>query len=106
MPKADNVPATPKGESAVDIRKVNDAKCAMCHQQGNESRGGDFILSDLTGSLVVFSDSQLTAIEKHVNAGTMPKQTATARAAGVTPLTQIEKNAWIEEIRRRRPVKK
>lgn len=88
----------------VDLRVVAKQKCALCHEQGNESKGGDFVLTLKSGELVAMTDAQLADLQTHVIKGTMPKMTAVAKSSGIMPLTVDEAEAWIEESRRQRGI--
>lgn len=103
-PGREPVSPPPRAPGKVDLRQINQQKCSACHQQGNEAKGGDFVLSDASGSIVKLTDGQLADLQTHVVKGSMPKMNATSRAVGITPLTDDEAEAWIEEARRQRAV--
>lgn len=86
----------------VDLRVVAKQKCALCHEQGNESKGGDFVLTLKDGNIVKMTDAQLADLQDHVIRQTMPKMTAAAKSAGITPLTTEESEAYLDEAKRQR----
>jgi hypothetical protein len=89
-----------------DIRLVNQQKCAICHQRGNEAKGGRFILSEADGSIVRLNNEQLGELDEQLSTNAMPKINATSKAAKITPLTDEEYAAFRQEISRQRAINK
>ncbi len=108
--KAKPKPADPfEGEAQTalpDVRAINKAKCAMCHERGKQAAGGDFVLSEPDGSIVKLTDLQLLDLMIHCEKKTMPKLTQKSRAAGVKPLTDPEIASWLAEAARQRAINK
>jgi mono/diheme cytochrome c family protein len=98
MPPAVDAPASATGAGKLTLADVNKASCAACHQKGNESAGGDFVISDSAGVVRHFSDRELVSLTKHISRGTMPKQNARAKERGVLPLDDAAVEVWMEEI--------
>lgn len=96
-----------KADSKIpDVRLVNQQKCAICHQRGNESKGGRFILSEADGSIVRLNNEQLGELDEQLSTNAMPKINATSKAAKITPLTDEEYAAFRQEISRQRALNK
>lgn len=87
----------PKGN--LSFATVNAKACAMCHERGKESFGGDFILSETSGAMVKLTDAQAGAMSRVLLKGKMPKLNARAKEHGITgPLTAEEAQAILSEV--------
>lgn len=102
-PKTD----TPAKEPSIpDVKQVNQQKCAMCHQRGNEANGGSFILSEKDGSIARLNNEQLGELDEQLSTNKMPKLNAKSKAAGITELNDQEYASWRQEISRQRALNK
>lgn len=63
------------------------AKCAACHQRGNESKGGGFVLTEKDGSLLKLSYRSQAKMRQHVYNSTMPPRDNEYK---IPPLTDQE----------------
>lgn len=93
----------PKEEPSAALKALNARACAMCHERGKESNGGDFVLSEPNGSIVKLTGEQLTAMQRMLNPERpkMPKLTEAAKKAGITShLNEEETKLWYREIDR------
>lgn len=86
MPRAEELPTKARSELSPEKKALAlfGSKCAVCHNQGNETKGGGFVL--LSGGAITKLDSkQLVRLSSHVYKGTMPP-----RSSGVAALTDEE----------------
>ncbi len=89
-----------------DVRAVATAKCALCHQRGNEGKGGDLVLTEKNGAFVKLTAAQLLDFTLVVQKQTMPKLNSAAKKAGITALNRVESIALLQEIARQRSLLK
>jgi hypothetical protein len=77
-PREEKLPP-PKGEELPKDKKVSRAQkvaasqCALCHQQGNEARGGDFVLTLANGEFRRLSNDELDSLFNMLVDRKMPK---------------------------------
>jgi len=107
MPRAEaRVDPTSPTPGGVTAKSVNQQMCAICHDKGNESNGGDFVLS-VKGEIVRMTDAQLVTLGKKLATKSMPKLEVDDEelqkkivAKGIRALNPAEANAWADEIDR------
>lgn len=94
------------GQGLPDVRDVNRAHCARCHERGKEQNGGDFVLSEKDGSIVRLGDLVLLDLMIHCEKRTMPKLNKKAKEAGHKPMNDAEIASWLAEAARQRALNK
>jgi len=83
----------PRDDALKAAATVSQQKCAACHQKGNESHGGDFVLTDEQGRFVRLTDTQLVSMQRQLVKGKMPKINKRAQEHQITALRKEEADA-------------
>lgn len=99
-PKQQQQSKAPTGKQ-LSFAAVNQAFCAACHAKGNESNGGDFVMSDENGALVALTAEQVVAVQTQLLKGKMPLINERAKKHNITrKMTEEETLAILGEIDR------
>lgn len=91
-PKVGDPPAKTPGAKAPGVGKlpaVFGAKCAQCHQRGNESKGGEFVMLEPDGTLAKLEAKQLLGIARKVYLGQMPPKSSKVEALSDSEVSEI-----------------
>lgn len=91
IPQSQPKQEPPKDDDLVKAFAAVDASsCAACHRRDNAAKyGGDFVFSELDGTMAKLSAEQREEVERQVTEGKMPKlKTKRAEEMKVEPLNQ------------------